>query len=293
MVIKITIYILIYMSMKAYEILVDQIVSKLEQWLIPWKKSWVWWIPFNYVSNKSYRWFNKLVLSLNEFEDNRYITMKQVKNLWWSIREWSKWTKIYFFKINESKENNIDSNNTTYKFPMIRYYTVFNIEQTQWIDIEINKSISNDNSNLYKAQEIVSNYIDKPIIKHGLNASYNLLDDIATIPSLPKFKSNEEYFSTLFHELVHSTWNENRLSRFWLKEVEYFGSERYSKEELVAELGSMFLCMEAWIQNNTKENSINYIAWWLKYIKWNKKDLITASIQAEKAVDYIRWTNIS
>ena len=79
--------------MKAYEILVDQIIEKLEQWIIPWNKPWVWWVPSNYISNKSYRWFNKLVLSINDFEDNRYLTAKQIKELWASIKKWNKWIR--------------------------------------------------------------------------------------------------------------------------------------------------------------------------------------------------------
>ena len=277
--------------MKAYEILVDQIIEKLEQWIIPWNKPWVWWVPSNYISNKSYRWFNKLVLSLNDFNDNRYLTAKQIKELWASIKKWSKWTKIYYFKINQLDETESNSKKEVYNIPMIRYYTVFNVEQTEWINLKVNDTINKDSTKLYKAQEIVTNYKDKPLIKNWLNASYNLLDDIITIPSLYKFKNNEEYFSTLFHELVHSTWSQNRLSRFWLKEFEYYWSDNYSKEELVAELGSMFLCMEAWIQNTTLDNSKNYIAWRLKYIKWNKKDLIYASMQADKAISYIKNDN--
>ena len=278
--------------MKAYEILVDQIIEKLENWIVPWKQPWVWWIPCNYISKKSYRWFNKLVLLMNEFSDNRYLTIKQINSLWWTLKKWSRGTKIFYFKMNDSKDTDDSSNDKVLSYPMIRYYTVFNIEQTQWIKIEVNESIKDHNTKLFNAQRIVGNYKNKPIVKNGINASYNLANDVITIPSLYKFNSNEEYFATLYHEFVHSTWNEKRLARFWLKEFEHYWSSNYSKEELVAELGSMFLCLEAWIINKTIDNSRSYITWWLNYIKWNKKELITASIQAEKATDYILWNTI-
>ena len=271
--------------MKIYDILVNQVIEKLEQWVIPWKQWWIGWIPCNYISKKAYRWFNKLVLSLNDFADNRYLTPKQVKNLWWNIIKWSKWTKIYFFKLNKSDET-INDSSLKESYPMIRYYSVFNIEQTEWIEV-LPVEVADTSTELFKAQNIVTWYKNKPVIKLWANASYNLLSDTITMPSLIKFKSNEEYFATLFHELIHSTWLDSRLNRFWLKQIQPYWSDTYSKEELVAELGSMFLCMKAWIINQTWENSKNYIAWWLKYIKWNKKDLIIASTQAEKAVNYI------
>ena len=268
--------------MKIYDILVNQVIEKLEQGVIPWKKCWIGGIPCNYITNKNYRWFNRLVLSLNDFSDNRYLTAKQIKKLWWNIIKWSKWTKIYFFKLYKSD----DDSNLKESYPMIRYYSVFNIEQTEWIEVTP-VELAEVSTDLFKAQDIITWYKDKPIIKLWVIPSYNMQSDIITIPSLTKFTSNEEYFATLFHELVHSTGSDFRLNRFWLKQIQPYWSNTYSREELVAELGSMFLCMKAWIINQTWENSKNYIAWWLKYIKWNKKDLITASTQAEKAVDYI------
>lgn len=271
--------------MKTYEILVKQIIEKLEKWFIPWQQTWINWEPTNYVTKRPYKWFNKLILSTNnDFSDNRYLTMKQIKQLWGYIKPWSHWTKIYYFKYKE-EINKEELKNT---FPIIRYYTVFNIEQTSWIKIS-NQLELDTKTNLCKAQEIITWYKDKPIIKHWNKASYNISNDTITIPSLNKFESNENYFSVLYHEIIHSTWANHRLSRFWLSSIEYFWSENYSKEELVAEIWAYFLCIKAGIENKTWENSKNYIASWLNYIKWNKNDLISACSQAEKAVEYIIW----
>lgn len=274
------------MDMKAYEILVNQVIEKLEQWVVPWKQSWIWGIPCNYVTNKSYRWFNRLILSMNEFSDNRYLTFKQIVKLWWKIKKWSKSTRVYYYQL---KEKDVDDE--TINIPITKYYNVFNIEQTTWIKYQTR--IVDIDSDLTKTKSIVDNYIDKPIIQNWIMASYDVTNDIITIPLIEKFKSSKAYFSTLFHELIHSTWSKARLNRIWLSWIEYYWTDNYSKEELVAEMGAMFLCMEGWILNDTKEESISYINWWLNYIKWNKKHLINASILAEKAVDYILWYHIA
>lgn len=271
---------------KVYDILVDQIIEKLESGVVPWSKPWSTQKPANYITGKAYRWLNKLILMLNSFTDNRYLTAKQIKALWWSIKKWAKSSKIYYYKTIESEE---DDSKNNYSF--IKYYSVFNITQTNWIDYKSNSwnDVLTENTKLNKARNIVINYKNKPMFKTGLNASYDVLSDIVTLPMLSKFKSKWEYYSTLFHELIHSTWNPSRLNRFWMLDKEYFWSKNYSKEELIAELWTMFLCLESWIDNSTLDNSKNYTAWWLKYIKWNKKELISASMQAEKATDYILW----
>jgi antirestriction protein ArdC len=269
--------------MKAYEILVEQVLEKLREWVIPWKQSWIVDPPKNFVSDTAYRGFNRLVLSLSGFPDPRFLTMKQVRKLWGKIRKWSKGVKIFFFTEREDEDGEK-------LYPVMRYYVVFNITQTSGISyVPYSKDISRTLQ--CKAQEIVTNYHDKPVIYTGPQASYNLLKDTITMPSLYKFKKYEDFFATLFHEFIHSTGNVKRLWRLWMQQVEHYGSESYSREELVAELGSMFLCHEAGITPQTFENSVAYIQWWLSYLENNPKELITASSFAQKASDYILWRN--
>lgn len=271
--------------MKAYEILVEQVLEKLRDWVIPWKQTWISDPPKNFVSEKLYRGFNRLILSLSGFSDPRFLTMKQVKNLWGKIRKGSKGVKIFFYKDREDE-------NGEKLYPVLRYYTVFNIEQTFGISyVPYIKDISQTMQ--YKAQEIVTNYHNKPVIYTGPQASYNLVKDTITMPSLYKFKKDEDFFATLFHEFIHSTGSIKRLWRLGMQQVEHYGSVNYSREELVAELGSMFLCHEAGITPQTFENSVAYIQWWLSYLENNPKELITASSFAQKASDYILWRTLS
>lgn len=91
----------------------------------------------------------------------------------------------------------------------------------------------------------------------------------------------------MFHEMVHSTGYESRLNRDGVTGTHKFGSEDYSKEELVAEMGTAMLCGVAGIDNSTIENSASYIQSWLRQLKNDKKLVILASSKAQKAVDYI------
>src|SRR5690606_28213492 len=111
--------------------------------------------------------------------------------------------------------------------------------------------------------------------------------DKVNMPLRGSFKSPEEYFSTLFHELAHSTGHQSRLNRRGIGEQSWYGSESYSKEELVAELAASFLCAEAGIENRTFENSVGYLHGWLQQLKGNSKLLIEAAAQATKACDLI------
>lgn len=235
-------------------------------------------MPENYQTGIEYRGLNKLILLFDDFTDKRYLTAKQIQKLWWSIKKWEKATRIIYWQYKDQDEDELS-------YPIIKYYNVFNIEQVQWIEITLRKSRDiTDRSN--KAMQVVHNYKDKPDILPGVNPCYIPYKDTIEIPSMERFKTVDEYYSTLYHELIHSTWHTTRLSRF-TESVKYFWSEEYSFEELIAEIWSLFLSQEAGIIQKTKENSLAYIQGWLKYLKNNKKQIVYASALAQKATDYI------
>lgn len=107
-------------------------------------------------------------------------------------------------------------------------------------------------------------------------------------PPIKDFKVPEEYYRTLFHEMIHSTGHQSRLARpgIMTKGVA-FGDEIYSKEELVAEMGAAMLCGVAGIDNNTLENSASYIDSWLRALKKESRLFLQAAAQAQKAADNI------
>ena len=116
---------------------------------------------------------------------------------------------------------------------------------------------------------------------------YRPATDSIHLPKWSRFTSAEEYYCTLFHELVHATGHETRLSRKGIMEMDHFGSEKYSQEELVAEIGSAFLCGTTGIEKQTLENSTAYINGWLKKLQNDKRLIVIAAAQAQKATDYI------
>ena len=132
----------------------------------------------------------------------------------------------------------------------------------------------------------------RPVIRHGLDrAFYSPAADSVGMPSPERFETPENYYNVLFHELTHSTGHESRLNRKGVSGVGVeraaFGSQSYSKEELVAEMGAAFLCGRAGIVERTIDNSAAYVASWLERLKDDARLVVLAAAQAQKAADFI------
>ena len=265
---------------KAYEIIVEQILDKLNNNTLPWTQTWAGWNISNYITNKEYRGINKLVLAFDSYKDKRYLTMNQVRKLKWRIKKRSKSQKVIYWQFTDNEEIKL-------KYPIIKYYNIFNIENVEWFKIEKPKPIIEEDK--YKAvNDLINNYKGWPEIRNWPNPVYQINTDTVFIPDKDKFNNLDNYYSILLHELIHSTWSKNRLNRFTDNNMKFW-NEVYSKEELVAELGSMFLSMEVWIINEVNNNNVAYIKSWCKFMKDNNKEIIYASQQAQIATDYIYW----
>ncbi|MDA2931531.1 zincin-like metallopeptidase domain-containing protein [Acidobacteria bacterium AH-259-O06] len=107
------------------------------------------------------------------------------------------------------------------------------------------------------------------------------------MPPAEVFTGDAEYYSTIFHELTHSTGHKSRLNRLDTDNLAPFGSRDYSQEELVAEMGAAFLCGHCRIENRTIDNSAAYIQGWLRRLRNDKGLVIFAAAQAQKAADFI------
>ena len=274
-----------------YDMITDQIIAKLEEGEIPWNKPWVSaGASRNLVSKKAYRGINILLLSMTGFDSPYWMTFKQAKSLGGSVRKGAKGTTIVFWKI--LKREDEDGKEQT--IPFLRTYNVFNLEQCQDIDEskipQANKEPLDFNP-IEACENIVKQWFSCPEIRHGGNgASYRPSLDYITMPNKENFKSETGYYASLFHEMVHSTGHESRLNRPELMRVVSFGSEDYSKEELVAEMGASFLCGAAGIQKETIGNATAYIQSWLSKLKDDNKLIVHASGQAQRAVDSILGT---
>lgn len=175
----------------------------------------------------------------------------------------------------------------------MRYYNVFEINtQCEGLESKRKPEVTYDHNPVLEAEKIIKNFMDCPPIsyKSGVGAYYVPSLDQITVPPMKDYKNGDEFYSTLFHEIVHSTGHTRRLNRAGITETARFGDESYSKEELVAELGSSMLCAVARIDNSTIDNSAAYIGSWLRKLKDDQRLIIFAAAQAQKAANYILGT---
>lgn len=275
-------------SVDVFQMITNRIIDKLEQGVVPWRRPWTSnGIPRNLISKKPYTGINLLLLASMDFTRNYFLTWKQVHELGGKIIEGTTAIPVIFWKWSEVVD---DESGETKKVSMIRYYSVFNIDQCQDLPESIQSLGSNgpefDESK--PAEAIIKEMENKPKIVHKqVRAYYAPKDDLINMPPKKKFKDMEGYYATLFHELVHSTGHESRLNRAEIVENTDYGSEMYSKEELVAEIGACFLKSIAGIPEKQFDNNVAYINSWLKALKDDKRMVIFASAQAQKAVNFI------
>ena len=171
------------------------------------------------------------------------------------------------------------------KFAFLRYYTVFNLEQTEGLKALLDLPPAFP---IESAESIVRGMPNPPAFEQDFRAAYIPSRDTITMPSRTAFDSQEEFYSTLFHELTHATGHAKSLAREGFDIPQQFGSESYSKEELIAEMGAAMLCGVSGIAQSTLANSAAYLQSWIAKLKADSKLVITAASAAQKAADYIR-----
>ena len=272
------------MKNQAYERITDRITTLLEQGTVPWHKPWkakTGW-PRNYVSQKTYRGINVFLLSAMSYESPCWLTFRQASQLGGNVRKGEKSCPVVFWKPMriEDKESGEEK-----KIPLLRIYHVFNAAQCDGLPDAPPVTVE---VVTVKPAEIVAQMPQPPVIKHGMVcAYYSPYDDCVGMPARERFESEETFFSTLFHELVHATGHESRLKRTTLAENNGFGSDPYCREELIAEMGAAFLCGHAEIIERTIDSSAAYIHGWLERIRQDKTLIVQAAAQAQKAADFI------
>ena len=269
------------MSETIYNMVTDRIIEQLEKGVVPWRCPWKNGTPVNWVTQKPYRGINSLLL-----ESGEYGTFKQISEAGGKVRKGEKGQIVVFWKWIERENKEIDEKE---QIPFLRYYKVFNvIKQAEGLESRRDTETF-DHDPIESAQQIVDGYADAPCIlyKSGRAVYYPAMDRVS-VPPLKDYREAEEYYSVLFHELVHSTGHKSRLARKGITQSSVsFGDEVYSKEELVAEIGAAMLCGVAGIENVTIENNASYIQSWLRVLKEDSKLIVHVAAQAQKAADYI------
>ena len=295
-------------SNNVYQMVTDRIINQLEQGIIPWQKPWTGVSladggAISYTSRKPYSLLNQMLLG----REGEYLTWKQIQDLGGKVKKGAESQMVVFFKmmVVEDKKpatpTSTEDKPTEKKqklIPLLRYYRVFHIDDTIGIESKIKAGEplpDNKLKPIEQAEELITGYLareshlkfqnDKPSGK----AFYSPLADKVVVPMMSQFPMIEEYYSTTFHELTHSTSKDSRCNRPEGCNNIHFGSKDYSREELVAELGAAMLCNLSGIDcEKAFTNSVAYIQSWLRALKNDNKMIVWAASRAEKASRYIK-----
>ena len=293
-------------KVNVYQMVTDRIISELEKGIIPWQKPWSGagladGGAVNYITRKPYSMLNQMLLG----REGEYLTFKQVKDLGGDIKKGAKSQMVVFFtmithgkKKTQDEEGNevVVSTTKEHLIPILKYYRVFHIDDTTGIEskVKAGEPIEPTILPIDAADNIINGYLsrekklkfqnDKP----SGSAYYSLAFDKVVVPMLSQYQVAEEYYSTTFHELTHSTIPTYRCDRKAENDHAFFGNADYSREELVAELGSAMICNAIGMDcEKAFRNSVAYIQSWLKALKNDNKMIVWAASRAEKAAKYI------
>ena len=261
------------MTSKVYDYVLERILEKLDQGVIPWKKPWSTnggYIPKNYVTGREYSGINILLLD----PGGQYLTFNQVQQKGGRIQKGEKASMVVFWKMLDSKEQREDGEPEE-KIPFLRYYNVWEISQTTL-------KRKQDDTPILPAERILENEKIQDPVMAGEKSVFNRPE--FQLAERKSFNSREEFYSTAFHEVIHSTGHKDRLKR--LMSTEY-GNSEYAFEELIAEICSAFLCHRTGILQPVEKNTVAYCQHWAGVLRDNKKAIVQASGKAQKAVTWL------
>lgn len=273
-----------------YEIVTEKIIKQLESGVAPWRKPWTCQTPSNLLTQKEYRGLNVFTLASQGFPSRFWLTYNQATKLGGRIRRGEKSSPVIFWNIGDEQETTAqDGAKETSRPILLRYYSVFNLSQAEGIDIPASLlQETRTNDPIETCEQIVTNMPVPPAFEQSYKAWYSPTNDVVGMPARSLFHSSEEFYATEFHELAHSTGHAKRLHRENFDNPISFGSESYSKEELIAEMTAAMLCGIAGIEQRILEKSAAYLKTWITRLKSDSRLLVSAASQAQKAADFIQ-----
>jgi len=270
--------------MDIYAEITNRIIRQMEDGIIPWRKPWVSaGNAVSYATGKPYSLLNQMLLG----RPGEYATFKQIQQAGGYVRKGEKSSMVVFWKWIEQEDEETGEKK---EIPFLRYYNVFHISQCEGVRAKHLPVLPNTANADEAAEIIIRNYLAREGVRlnhsEGDRAFYRPSSDSITIPMLNQFASTAEYYSTAFHELTHSTGHAKRLNR--IDNTAFFGSEAYSKEELITEIGAAALVNHAGLETASSfRNNTAYIQNWLSVLRNDKRFIVSASGKAEKAVNLI------
>ena len=270
--------------MDIYAEITNRIISQMEQGIIPWRKPWIAsGSAVSHATGKPYSLLNQMLLG----RPGEYATFQQIKEAGGHIRKGEKASMVVFWRWLERED---EESGEIKEIPFLRYYNVFHIDQCEGMTAKHTQPMPNAARPSDVADDIISSYLLRSgvTLQHneGDRAYYAPAVDTVVLPLMAQFASTSEYYSTVFHELTHSTGHASRLNR--IDKIAAFGSDDYSLEELTAEIGAAALVNHAGLETNDSFiNSAAYVQNWLNVLKGDKRFIVSAAGKAEKAINLI------
>ena len=288
------------MKQDIYQQVTERILAQLEKGVVPWKSPYFSKVgfPTNFSSRKPYQGINVFLLGSLRYTSPWFLTYLQAQELGGQVRKGERGSLVIKYGTYSKDEDCRGTDEAQPARRFLRSYTVFHASQIDGIAFpepnnlpELSTSAQCD-----RAREIVAVMPNPPKITHGTAIPcYRPASDSVHMPEPHFFTGEEAYYSTLFHELAHSTGHQSRLARKSLLENKGMDDEEhearkvYAEEELVAEMGAAFLNAHAGIADSECENSAAYLQGWINALKSKdaKSWIIRAAAQAQKAANYI------
>ena len=285
-----------------YQEVTNKMTALLGKGVAPWHCTWSkYGLARNYATGHIYTGINAFLMNLTSHPIPYFMSFQQAKAKGGNIKKGAKAEMVYFYKpLFKDKDDNFlkveealslkGLGEEVKVIPMLKYFHVFNIQDVEGINIDIPEVKLNQHERIEKCEAIIKNMPNAPeyVFEDANRPYYSPANDKLNMPDFGQFETAEDYYSTFFHELTHSTGHQSRLNREGITEFNPFGSPGYSHEELVAEMGASLLSAHVSINyDELTENSAAYLQGWLNVLKADKKLIFKAAAEAQKAVDYI------
>ena len=267
-----------------------RIIEAIKAGTAPWQKPWDGsGAPCNAISSRQYSGINAVTLamhglSMDKGRDPRWATFLQAKQQGWQIKKGAKGTRVILWKPFEARAKDDEENAEPKQVFLQRVFTVFHASQIDGIS-DYQLPVKNEIELCAEAERIIA-ASGAEIHYGGDRGCYFPSDDIIQLPERERFYSSAGYYSTALHELIHWTGHKSRLNR---KQNPNKYSSEYAFEELVAEIGSMFISAATGIPQTEEnfQNDTSYVATWLERMKDDPNVIFKAATEASKAADFI------
>ena len=279
-------------SNDVYSMITDRILAELETGVIPWERPWIGREDgaFSGTTGRPYSLLNQMLLR----KPGAWFTWSEIQKRGGKVKKGEKasfvvfWKQAPLFEVDEGTGEVIDM-----QVPVLRYCNVFHVDQVEGLKLDKPPAPSAVRDH-FGAMAIIGLYHARNVpltLKYDCQcerAYYDPVSDQIVVPTENRFSGHAEFYRTVFHELIHSTGHSSRLNRLNPSALYHYG--KYSREELVAELGAAALCNIAGVETKkASRNSAEYIQGWLEVLRNDKRMIVQASGKAAKAVDFILY----